>query len=239
MSAAAATPNPEPGPADPRVGPADPAAPQLGPADPAADDAYYRQILHDLIESGTKLALAAAEDPEIPTPERIELHERATRAIRRSIVLVRHIAEHPLTPAQSAPSNPAAARRTLARKQIIRAVDDAVERRKGEGTDADALRGELCERLDAPDLDDDIANRPIEDIIAEIVRDLGLADIPGRPPWPRRSADCVRALAALAAAPTGAAALAVKDEPQPQPAARPASPRPSPRQAPPPYIADG
>jgi len=56
--------------------------------------------------------------------------------------------------------------------------------------------------MDAPDLDRDIANRPIDDIIKDILRDLGLAALPGTRPWKRRTPADIEQLNARAAAPS-------------------------------------
>ena len=70
-------------------------------------------------------------------------------------------------------------------------------------TDPEALGNELLERLDAPDLEDDIAGRPVAAVIADICRDLGLASIPNARVWKRRTPGDVEALCARAAAPPG------------------------------------
>ena len=67
-----------------------------------------------------------------------------------------------------------------------------------DGTDAEALRSELVERLDSPDLDDDIENRPIADIIKDICHDLGLDTWRGNHPWERRTPEDIKILCARA-----------------------------------------
>ncbi len=56
--------------------------------------------------------------------------------------------------------------------------------------------------MDAPDLDADITARPIDDIIKDILRDLGLAALPGSRPWKRRTPADIAELNVRAAAPT-------------------------------------
>jgi hypothetical protein len=167
------------------------------PADPAAsDDAYVRETIRALIDAGTRLVQDLVAEPT-PASTKAEPYERIARAVRRSVLLARHIAENPVrTPAH---------RRAQARKQIIRAVEDTIDREARNPPRAETLRRELRERLDAPDLEDDIADRPIEDVIAEIRHDLGLGNPLGGRPYPRRTPAALHALAALAAAPTGAA----------------------------------
>ena len=155
-------------------------SPRPSPPEPAShatqrdeDAQYYRQILHELIEIGADLARA--------------VHRQAT-------------------PEPNAQPNaePSTARRLAARKRIIREVEDTIQRRT-EGPEAQAqaesLNAELAERLDAPDLDDDLDQLPIADIIASICRDLGIAHHLGTHPWKRRTPRDVRDLCARAAHP--------------------------------------
>ena len=71
----------------------------------------------------------------------------------------------------------------MAKRQIARAVADAI------GQDADGERAErlteaFAERMEQLDVEAAIGNRPMEDIIGEICRDLGLdpARMTVRPP---------------------------------------------------------
>ena len=197
-----------------------PAANQNDPGQQAADTGYYRQVLHDLIGMGTDLARLlhgqattqaqpaqqAANPhptpPTVPTPDIIAAFDRIARAVRRSITLARSLAE-PVPPA-----NDPAQHRAAARNHIIRAVEDVIQR-TSHATDApdaesESLTAELHDRLDAPDLDDDLSHRPIAEIITEICRDLGLASSPGNDPWTRRTPADIAQLSARAAAPSRA-----------------------------------
>src|SRR5438094_651039 len=80
---------------------------------------------------------------------------------------------------------------------ILRDVEDAIHR-AANGPAAERLAAELHDRLDAPDLDDDILHRPIADIVTEICRDLGLAAAYGATPWKRRTPRDLEALRARA-----------------------------------------
>jgi hypothetical protein len=91
-----------------------------------------------------------------------------------------------------------APRATPRRRRIIRDVEDTIQRTTGPA-EAETLHAELLDRLDAPDLDDDIENRPIGDVIADICRDLGLAALPGTHPWKRRTTEDLATLCARAA----------------------------------------
>ncbi len=214
------------------------------PADHATqrdeDAQYYREILHELIEIGADLARTlhrqataqpgAAPDPEKasqPTPasDPSIAFDRIARSIRRTIALARTITD----PAQPRPAAHAAERRRFARKQIIRSVEDAIQR-DAHGSEAEALHAELYERLETMDLDDDLDNLPIAEIIAAIRRDLGIAaHLPGTHPWTRRRPADVRALCARAAGPrTTQPRPGYPRPPAPPPRARPGTGPPRP-----------
>ncbi len=174
------------------------------------DAQYYRDILHELVEMATDIARAvhrqataapapAPEQASQPAPDSSIAFDRIARTLRRTIALARKLAE----PAPLSPATQAAERRRIARKQIIRAVEDTIQRETS-GADAEALHAEFYERLDTIDLDDDLDNQPIADIIALIRRDLGIANLPGTHPWKRRTPQDVRELSARAARSPGA-----------------------------------
>ena len=160
--------------------------------------------------------------------------DQIARAVRRSITLARSL-DRPLPPTRDP-----AHHRTAARQRIIRDVEDRI----GRATDPDAcdtsataadLHAELRDRLDAPDLDDDLATRPIPDIITEICRDLGIAAQPGTNPWRRRTPADLAHLRARAAAPTPAYHPGNTDPANPISAPRFPNPQPKPR-APDPWM---
>ncbi len=175
------------------------AQPASPPAAHEDDDAYYRAVLRDLIERGADLARQlhqrAAEHPEadLTIP-----FDRIARTIRRTIALARHIAANPPK------ARPPAADRTQAREKIIRGVEDAIEvkRRLTPGTDTGILYNELHERLDDAAFERDLRTRPIDDIIEELVRDLGIAQQSRPWIWKRRTPADIDALRTRAAAPT-------------------------------------
>jgi hypothetical protein len=183
----------------------------------AESTGFYLQVLHELINMGTDLARAvhqqatadAGEDTTVAAEAALDptiAFDRIARTIRRTIVLARHVAE----PLPERAVSHAAQHRTAARKQIIRAVEDAIQSRArstGPSTawlndeEAGGLHAELMDRLDGPDLDGFALDRPVADLIADICRDLGLAAAPGTHPWKRRTPEDVAALCARAAAP--------------------------------------
>ena len=100
----------------------------------------------------------------------------------------------------SAATDPARSdrQRSAARRRIIRGVEDMIQQ-EFDGTEADSLRSELVERLDSPDLDDDIEHRPIADIIKDICHDFGLDTWLGNHPWQRRTPEDIKILCERAA----------------------------------------
>ena len=92
---------------------------------------------------------------------------RTARAIRRTVLLAERLDRGWARPAI------ADDRHAMARRQIARAVADAIAR-EAEGARAERLTDAAAERLDSLDTLDDVASRPAEDIIRDICRDLGL-----------------------------------------------------------------
>ena len=161
------------------------------------------------------------EPPATPTPNLLisiaAAFDRIARAVRRSIALARSL------DALAPPARDPAQHRAAARRRILREVEDTIQRTApgsanatpahaaldGFGTDAAdpndvsaaALTAELHDRLDTPDLNDDLSSRPVADIITEICRDLGLATPLGAHPWKRRTPNDLEQLRARAAAP--------------------------------------
>ncbi len=161
-----------------------------------------------------------------------------SRTVRRCIMLAQSL-DTPKPPARHPAAPDRTADRTAARKRILRAVEDTLGRQDYDDSyrvcdPTEVLHAELLDRMDAPDLDRDIANRPIDDIIKDILRDLGLAALPGTRPWKRRTPADIAELNARAAAPSRPAGSAPRDPgpgPQPpSPGAAQLSPDPQPDQ---------
>ena len=157
-------------------------------------------MLHEFIDMGTEVAravhkqvVARADEPAAMTDVRdaAVAFDRLSRAVRRTVALARHVAEP--VPARADPGQTRAA----ARRRIIREVEDAIQR--APDVDADALRAELCERLDRPELDEGIDSRPVAEVIADICRDLGFGRLLGNHPWKRRRPEDIPDLSARAA----------------------------------------
>ena len=220
--------------------------------------AYYRRVLHDLIDLGLDLARqvhaasphpapSAAAAPETAAPERDEAgvkaapsptleqttvaFDRIARAVRRTILLAQSLPIESLgsLPAAQPPGTPReAAARAAARQKIIRSVEDTIYA-DASPANAEALHAELRDRLDRPELEDDIRSRPVDEIIAEIRRDLGLefANIPGLRLWKRRTPAEIAILHARAAAPPGAASHPSLTTAWPPPPHEPDAPSPN------------
>ena len=215
------------------------------PGQPATDPHGHRAVLNDLIGMGAGLArllhaqatlqaqAAQAAGPPHPTPHApweppsttlINLaaaFDRISRGVRRGIILAQRLANPPAP----APAQDPARHRAAARKRILREVEDTIHRTTHEGGRAESLQTELRDRLDAPDLDDDLTTRPIPDIIAELCRDLGLATPPGGArPWPRRTPADIHDLCTRAAAPSHQPGAPRPGPPHPShPSAQPAA----------------
>ena len=174
----------------------------------AQEAEYYRHVLHIVIDINVNLArvlnlqVQAHAEPDSPdAPPLRELIEVAaslndtSRTIRKCILVARKAAE----PIKAAPDPEQ--RRIAAKQRIIRQVEDKIHRHAFDEREGESLNAELQERLDRPDLDDEIDNRPVAEIIADLCRDFGLEAVPGNDPWKRRTPEDIEILVARAAAP--------------------------------------
>ena len=139
------------------------------------DAAYYRGVLHAVIDMGVDLARmvhrqaevlteAAAQNPAAPGPgpDLVMAFDRVARTVRRTVLLAQKIGEPGLS------AKDPGRRRAAMRRQIIRAVEDQIQR-DAYDDEAERLHAEFAERLDRPELDEDIDDdRPAEAIIADI-----------------------------------------------------------------------
>ena len=175
-----------------------------------------QSVLHALVDMTESLTQAihaqamaqAAIRPEANAPEHVRdataartatlagAFDRVARTLRRTVLLAHHLDQ---------PGN-APDRRTHARTRIIRGIEDAIDRaaHAGRKPNPEALRRELLERLDSPALDDDLATRPLPDLIEELCRDLNLHyPIPSVCPPRRRTPADIEAARIEAQAPPG------------------------------------
>ena len=157
---------------------------------------HHKAILNELVDMAADIARAIhkqatkpgaqtpAEDPIIP-------FDRIARTIRKTIALAQYL-DKPQRPQQD---------RTTARRKIIRRIEDNIHISE-KSPRAEALDREFRERLDASEFDHELATRPIEDIIDEIIHDLGLDPRAGLFKWKRRTPEDVKILNQKAATPS-------------------------------------
>ena len=149
--------------------PSQPAALADGIGD--ADVARYLAVLHELLDIGTAiartvhremLAEAASWRPGKPAGRNyVAAFDVISRAIRRTIMLSMKLAELRAA-ARAVPERKAA--------PVLRVVAD-------EAGEAARPRAETRERLDRPDWNERLEDRPVGEIIDGIRRDLGLAPV--------------------------------------------------------------
>jgi len=224
----------------------------LNPASgPTEDDAaFYRAALHDMIGLAADLArrihAAAIPAPVIPVlgspapdgpaanpPPALSLEQasialdRTARIVRRCVLLAQRLHQPQPACAPTPAPEDAEPARTAARAKIIRGVEDAIHRATRDAPARQpALAAELSERLDHPEFADDLATRPVAELIEEIARDLGIA-MQGRSfVWCRRTPADLADLAARARGPARAPGLAQAQAPGQAQARAPAEPCP-------------
>jgi hypothetical protein len=144
--------------------------PDPEPTSPAADTAYYRGVLHRIIDCGVTLLQVLEEQathPVCPEPmvDAAAGFERIARTIRRTIALARTL-DQPVVVRAASPHR-------AARTRIRREVEDAIGQDL-DGAEAAESREDLRERMDRPEFENELADRPIEEIIAELCRDLAV-----------------------------------------------------------------
>lgn len=159
--------------------------------EPSADDDVQadRDVLQGMIDTGVSMQHmihAAAQAAFVadaapggkpgtcakPLRELATGFERIARAVRHTILLKQSLSET---------RRAARAKRAAARKQIRRAVEARIHAAGLKPEQAERLRAELVERVERVDLDEQLDHVPIEKIIADIRKDLGLDPIPGTP----------------------------------------------------------
>jgi hypothetical protein len=132
--------------------------PDPEPTSPAADTAYYRGVLHRIIDCGVTLLQVLEEQathPVCPEPmvDAAAGFERIARTIRRTIALARTL-DQPVVVRAASPHR-------AARTRIRREVEDAIGQDL-DGAEAAESREDLRERMDRPEFENELADRPIE-----------------------------------------------------------------------------
>ena len=179
------------------------------------DDAACQRALAILLDVGTSIAQELkAASPTLSIADRATAFDRVALAVRRTVILSRHIAEAAAS-ARAAPVH-ADTRRAMQRKQVIRTVEETIGR-KADPAEAGTLRRELLERVDTLDFETDLEHRQPAELIRDLCRDLGLADIPGQPTLRRTPDDIARLCAQAAALPGTGLHLWSTRDPTPPP----------------------
>jgi hypothetical protein len=165
---------------------------------------HLLRVMYELIDIEMGLTRLAQRQAETEVEAAARLNEpapdftmsctRLSRSVRRSVMLAHKLAQ----PAQAQTADRAAKDQVAARKQIIRVVEDSIAH-DAPADEAEGLQAELLERLDSPDLQEEIAGRPVVDIITDMRRDLGLDGRLGQRPWKRRTPQEAALLCARAA----------------------------------------
>jgi hypothetical protein len=145
------------------------------------DTNHCRQILGNLMDIGNEMAaillgqIRAQQDEPEAAQKTVTAFATLAQTVRRTIMLHDKLGQ-PGKPRRN---------RVMARRKIIRDVEDAIER-NAPPDEQETLHNEFVERLDRPDLAEELADRPIGDIVTDIIRDLGVADLDGGHPGKRR-----------------------------------------------------
>jgi hypothetical protein len=158
------------------------------------DTLYCRRILRNLMDIGDELAAMVAEqaraqkDNPAEAQKSVAAYNSVAQSVRRTVLLHEKLGKPRKTRAN----------RTAARKKIIRDVEDVIQD-KAPDDEQETLHAELMERLDSPDIEDEITNRSIADVVTDICRDLGIAGLYDSHPWKRRMPHDIAILNARAA----------------------------------------
>ena len=170
----------------------------------AAQTERYLVLLNEMIDITADLARGIKVQAQTkPAAELAVPLDHLVRTIRRTMALAQKYAEPPKLPTVKRPP----VERQFSHERITRDVEDAIQRRAETDREARSLRSELRERIDSPDMELEIDHRPTELIITDLLRDLGLAHVPGTHPWARRTPKDIAELKRRAALSAGTARL--------------------------------
>lgn len=115
-----------------------------------------------------------------------EAFERVSRAVRRGVRLAQFLATAPVARA----GRSAEQQVVTNRRRILRSVEDMIGEEVPPG-DAEQMHAELLERLDGPDLQDELIDRPLAEVIRMVRADLGITALRGGRSWKRRTPEDV------------------------------------------------
>jgi hypothetical protein len=132
------------------------------------DDAFYAAALREMVALGLdigriihqQVVAQALDSPHSPIDDQSSVsYDRIFRAVRRGILLAKHL-KKPVPPPK--PANQGEAHRQIPRKL-------------GDMTESQQPSRDKRDRLDTLDPIEDLENRPPQEIIDQISKDLGLA----------------------------------------------------------------
>ncbi len=171
------------------------------PTDHSDEDTQHcRRVLGGLIDIASEMAAILAQqiksqrDDPAAAQATVAAFATLAQSVRRTVMLHDKLGQ----PKKPRPN------RIAARKRIIRDVEDAIQREAPED-EQETLHAEFLERLDRPDLDEEIAARSIAEVVTDITRDLGIGGLYNTHPWKRRIPHDIAILNARAEQHPGAA----------------------------------
>jgi hypothetical protein len=174
------------------------------------DALHFRDILVEFIDLGAVLIRGIVQQAQAhnapPAPDAAPpslspqdcnaAYASVTRSVRRSMLLAQKLTD----PNAARAAEMSAGRRTAARKQIIRAVEDAIHQ-DALAAEAGDLQAELLERIETPEFDEELDQRPAPDIINDMRADFGILGPHSQDVWKRRTPEDIAILNERAAAP--------------------------------------
>ena len=132
-------------------------------AQPVAES-YAEAIEADRVAEGA----AQSRQTMVPRAETVaRMFGRVSRSVRMTVLLAERLDRG------WARRSIADDRDAMARRQIARGVADAIAR-EADGERAERLSESLADRMETLDVEAALGNRPVEEIITEICRDIGL-----------------------------------------------------------------
>ena len=156
--------------------PASPLEPNPLAAQRAENREHFCRLLRRIVDVGATCvdALDPASQPDsftIPPPDPVataQAYHLLARDIRQGMLLADKFAAPIPEPRPLAEPKP-----EPARERVIREVGDAIHQAE-RGEAAERLEAELKERLETPEMAEQFADRPVEDIILDLRRSFGL-----------------------------------------------------------------
>ena len=126
------------------------------------------------------IAIAAQQTAAARAETVAKAFNRVSRSVRMTVLLAERLDRGWARPRRDADD-----RHAMARRQIARGVAEAIAR-QADGERAERLSESLADRMETLDVEEAALDRPVDEIITEICRDIGLdaARMVVRPPIP-------------------------------------------------------